>query len=62
MLYMLEIYVLIAIPVFLVAGFVAFLWISWAAAQDYARAQLAIRRIAREPVAISRTISRDRAA
>jgi len=64
MLYTLKVYLLIGSLTFGATGVVLLSLIAWNAAQDYARALRAMRRIAsgirRDPLANSRTISRSR--
>ena len=47
MIYMIEVFLVVSIPIFVLAGAVLLTLIAWTEAKDYARARLAMRRIAR---------------
>jgi hypothetical protein len=66
MIYMFKVFIVVALPVFGLAGAVLLTLMAWTEAKQYARARVAMQRIAavasRERLAISRTDSRNREA
>jgi hypothetical protein len=64
MVYMFKVFIVVALPVFGLAGAALLALMAWSEAKQYARGRLAIQRIAavasRERLAISRTDSRNR--
>jgi hypothetical protein len=62
MLYMLQIFLVVAIPIFVLAGSVLLSMIAWTEMKDYARARIAMRRIVTRVGSSNRPVESVRAA